>query len=160
MLALLSLAMAAQGACPCCGGGVSYDLLADPAFDGMMSQYQQLMGKGPSPYPSLPEKEMAPATLAGNWTLQMEGGILGELSLIEVGSVAFGHGILTRGGLKTEITAFATLKDDGIEMELVPAGGGDLYRLGLNIQGGEGDFQAFTAQGRSLSGWARSYHRD
>lgn len=157
MLAFLGLTMAAQGACPCCGVGMGYDFLADPAFGGMMSQYQQLMGKGPSPYPSLPEEGESTASLAGNWTLQLEGGILGEFSLIEIGSIAFGHGILIRGGIKAEITAFATRKDDRIEMELVPAGGEDLYLLNLNIQGGEGDFLTYTAQGRSLSGWARSW---
>lgn len=178
-IVLSALAMPADAGCACGGGGGgggggaigSYDFLGDPAFSGMMTNFQDLMnnmgsvkvgaaalgdaapagGATQCPVDAAEGSENYGHAVEGDWIIDL-GSMEVDLALVQSDSYVYGRGLINN---TTEMTASGSIQTDGVlSMYLMPLAGDSLYRLELAAcnETLSGSYEAMDALGESKRG--------
>ena len=97
--------------------------------------------------------------VSGSWSFELTDNSVKNvaLTLFQSGDAVFGTGSMNDGNNPQIVAASGSLDGDKLNLDLTTSGSINLYRLALTPSGdsASGDYQAFSANGSSMTGSAK-----
>jgi hypothetical protein len=106
----------------------------------------------------LPPSEPTATSVSGSWSFTLVDSVQRDLalSMFQNGGDIFGVGNIREGNSTLQVAASGSVQDETMDINIISLGTIGLYKLKLDLNGESvtGDYQAFYANGESLTGSA------
>jgi hypothetical protein len=165
LIVLILAAIIAAGAptadAGCCsvGGGASYNYLGDSSMDIGMSSYDEFLRENVanSSVSSAPARALKSAGLR-MLKLSLSGGEVMDLQIESIDESVRGNGSLTVNNETRAVDVAGTHNESVLALN-VTASGGEVYRLGLGINGSRiiGEYRRYLPDGAGTDGTAEGW---
>lgn len=161
LILALIIASGTPAAARCCslGGGASYDYLGDSSMDIGMSSYDEfLRDNAPNSSVSADPSPDQKSANSGMLKLNLSDGASIDLQIESTDVSLTGIGNLTRSNETLPVEAAGTLQERILALNIT-ALGGEVYRLGLGIDGSRiiGEYRLDLPDGEGINGTAEGW---
>ncbi|MGV8174651.1 MAG: hypothetical protein ACP5OU_03015 [Methanothrix sp.] len=156
---IAAAAPTADAGCSSLGAGASYDYLGDSSMDIGMSSYDEFLRENVanSSVSSAPASALKIASLR-MLKLNLSGGGWMDLQIESIEESVRGSGNLTVNNESRAVEVAGTLKESILALNAT-APGGEVYRLGLGINGSRiiGEYRGYLPDGERTDGTAEGW---